>query len=231
MCFTPQEYLSQEIPAPHTAVVIDVLRATTSMVTAMANNCLQIIPAATVEEALAAKERYPKALLAGERQALIIPGFDLGNSPGEYGPETVADKTIIMTTTNGTLALKAASRAAKVYVGAMANMGAVSRKLAAEEQDVVLICAGTDGRFSLEDMLCAGLCGQQLTGKAVLGDSVIAARGLFREFQRSGLKKQMLGSAHASFLASQGFLKDVEYCLQIDILAIVPEYCQGAIRR
>jgi len=142
----------------------------------------------------------------------------------------VADKTIIMSTTNGTVALHTTARAAKVYVGAMVNAAALCSRLITEAQDVVLVCAGTQGRFSLEDTLCAGLFSELLTGKAQMGDTTLASRALFREFSRRDMVQQVLESSHAAYLASLGFSRDVEYCLQVSLLSVVPEYGQGVIR-
>lgn len=229
VCFTPQDYLRHNFAEDHTAVVIDVLRATTTIITALANGCRQFIPVATVEEALLLKSVYPDALLGGERNALRIADFDLGNSPFEYSPLMVGDKTIIMSTTNGTVALKTAEEAAKVYVGAFVNAAALCNRLAAEGNSVVLLCAGTQGRFSLEDALCAGLIAHRLGAGARLGDSALAARAMYQEISRVELVELVTQSSHATHLIKAGFAADVAYCLQSDLLAVVPEFVSGVI--
>lgn len=228
VCFTPQDYLRQTISRHHTVVVIDVLRATSSIITALSNGCTQFIPVATVEEALEKKLEVPGALLAGERQALHIEGFDLGNSPFEYSRAAVAGKTIIMSTTNGTVALKAAERAERVYVGAFVNAAAICSRLLADRQDVVLLCAGTQGCFSLEDALCAGLIVGRLKDKAKLGDTALAAHAMYRDFS-GDLVARVKESSHAGYLVSIGFDEDVSYCLHSDMYNIAPKFIDGIV--
>lgn len=228
VCFTPQDYLRQTFVGGHTAVVLDVFRATTSITVALANGSRQFIPVATVEEAQAKKKNYPGALLGGERQAKLIPGFDLGNSPFEYSQEVVEGKTIIMTTTNGTMALKAAEEAATVYAGGFVNAAALCERLAADGRDIMLLCAGTHGRFSLEDALCAGLLADRLSGQAKLGDAAFAVQAMYRDFSRD-LVTRVAQSSHAAYLMEIGFAADVGYCLQTDVFGVVPEFREGII--
>jgi len=228
VCYTPRDYLTQPPAGAHAVAVLDILRATSSMVTAFANGGRSVTPGEPVEEAFALKERYPAALLAGERQARPIPGFDLGNSPREYDRGSVAGKTVIMTTTNGTVALKAAERATKVYVGAFVNAAALCQALAGANMDIVVICAGTRGRFTLEDALCAGLVADRLAGATELGDAAIAARAMYRDC-RAGLTARASQGAHARHLAAIGYADDIEYCLRHDLYDLVPEFRDGEI--
>ncbi|MDR3591342.1 MAG: 2-phosphosulfolactate phosphatase [Negativicutes bacterium] len=228
VCFTPQDYLRQTFVGGHSAVVIDVLRATTSITAALANGCRQFIPVATVEEAQTQKKDFPDALLGGERQARLIPGFDLGNSPFEYSRGVVEGKTIIMTTTNGTLALKTAEEAASVYTGSFVNAAALCDRLSAEGRDITLLCAGTLGRFSLEDALCAGLITERLSEKAKLGDAAMAVQAMYRDFC-GDLAARVARSSHAVYLLENGFAADVGYCLQTDVFDIVPEFRDNVI--
>ncbi|MBX6311335.1 MAG: 2-phosphosulfolactate phosphatase [Isosphaeraceae bacterium] len=140
------------------AVVIDVLRASTLMIQALDAGCEAILPCLEIEEAqrLAADLPPGRALLAGERQGLPIPGFDLGNSPGQCTPEVCRGKTLVMTTTNGTRAVLACREAARVLIAGFVNLAATARALRADGRPVHLVCAGTDGRISLEDHLGAG---------------------------------------------------------------------------
>lgn len=140
------------------AVVIDVLRATTTIVEALAHGAAAVVPCGEIDQArrLATEASQGTALLAGERRGLPIPGFDLGNSPAEFSQKAVHGKRIIMTTTNGTRALIAAKPARRVLVGALSNLSALVERLGEESGPVHLICAGTDGRITLEDALCAG---------------------------------------------------------------------------
>src|SRR5207253_757576 len=137
-------------------VVIDVLRATTTIVTALANGAKAVIPAATSEEAVRLASHLEKdgVLLAGERRSVKIDGFALGNSPREMTPAAVAGKTIVLATTNGTPALVAAQGGEPVLVGAPANfraLGEHARRLLATRGDLVIICAGREKQFAIED--------------------------------------------------------------------------------
>lgn len=141
-----------------TAVVIDVLRATSTIVYALAAGADRVIPCGEVDEArqIATRLKPGSALLGGERGGLRINGFDLGNSPTDYTPEVVAGKTLVFTTTNGTRALLRAREARRVVAAAFANLNAVVRWLVAETGPIHILCAGTDGKVTLEDVLCAG---------------------------------------------------------------------------
>ncbi|WP_333542240.1 2-phosphosulfolactate phosphatase [Desulforamulus ruminis] len=141
-------------------VMFDILRASSTISTALANGCQEVIPVVEVDEALAIASRLPEdtCILGGERSAVKLPGFHLGNSPLEYTPEVVAHKTVILTTTNGTKAIRrAAGGDGVVLIGSLLNYSAVAHKLFAAEQDILLACAGTRGKFSLEDTFAAGL--------------------------------------------------------------------------
>jgi len=142
------------------AVVIDVLRASTTMITALANGATRVIPAAAVDEARRLAEAIdPPPLLGGERGGVRIAGFDLGNSPLDYTPDRVGGRAVVITTTNGTAALHASLDAAEIMIGAIVNRAAVAetaRRLAVSSGKVHLVCAGTDGAVSAEDVLAAG---------------------------------------------------------------------------
>jgi len=140
------------------AVVTDVIRATTVMIHALAAGCTAVIPCAEIDEARRVAAGLPagSALLGGERQGLPIEGFDLGNSPGAYTPEACLGKTLVMTTTNGTRAILASQEADRILVGAFVNFEATLRAVDGESRPIHLICAGTEGRISLEDTAFAG---------------------------------------------------------------------------
>jgi len=152
------KYVAEEELADDAAVVIDVLRASTTMVTALASGAREIIPCQEVDEArqIAAKLPAEECLLGGERDGLPIEGFHLGNSPGEYSAQKVAGKTIVFTTSNGTRALWRARKARRVLVAAFVNASAVITELAGEDR-IHLICAGADGRITHDDVLLAGM--------------------------------------------------------------------------
>jgi 2-phosphosulfolactate phosphatase len=146
------------------AVVIDVLRATTTMVHALAAGCDAIIPCGEIDEARRVASTLPvgSVVLAGERQGLPIPGFDLGNSPGDCTPEVCSGKTLVMTTTNGTKAILASLEADRVLVAAFVNRKATIEALKLASGSIHLVCAGTDGEISLEDSLFAGALAAEL---------------------------------------------------------------------
>lgn len=227
ICFTPNEFDAEKYNK-YSAVVIDVLRATTSIATACANGCKAIIPVKTVEEANTIKANNPDILLAGEREGILIPGFNLGNSPFEYTHEQVAGKTIVMTTTNGTLALTKASAAQKVYAMAFVNAASIASTLLQNQEDVIIVCAGSEGKFSLEDALCGGLLADRLSHVAKLSDTALAAQAMYRDFAPN-LLSRVEESSHACYLSSIGFKKDVTLCLQQNTLSVVPIYANGAI--
>ncbi len=153
------------------AVVVDVLRATTVMVQALAAGCEAIIPCGEIiaAEAVAAGMPPGTALLAGERKGLPIPGFDLGNSPGEFTSDVCRDKTVVLTTTNGTRAILASRDAERVYIASFTNLRATSDEISVQflKKDhghhVHIVCAGTEGHVSLEDSLLAGALTSQIT--------------------------------------------------------------------
>ena len=144
------------------AVVLDILRATSTIVTALANGCRCIIPAAEIAEARALAGANPKLLLGGERGAVKLPGFHFGNSPLEYTAEAVGGREIVLTTTNGTAAIKAAAeKAPRVLIGSLLNARATARQLLTQE-NILLVCSGTHGQFSMDDMLAAGFIIKEL---------------------------------------------------------------------
>ncbi len=152
-----------------TCVVFDVLRATSSMLTALAHGAEEIYPVRTIEEAFALKERFPDAVLGGERMGDKILGFDIGNSPQEY--RGLAEKRIITTTTNGTIALRACEKAERVRVGALMNLEALIGELSASAPEkITIVCAGTFRELALEDVIAAGAVCGNLPG-ATLDDS------------------------------------------------------------
>lgn len=150
------------------AVVVDVLRATTVMIHALAAGCEAVIPCAEIDEARETAAGLPAALLVGERQGLPIPGFDLGNSPADFTEQVCQGKTLVMTTTNGTRAILASLEAERVYIASFGNLRATSTELSVQflkkdhKHPVHIICAGTDGHISLEDSLLAGALAAQI---------------------------------------------------------------------
>ena len=182
------EVLTAEILSDKTAVVIDVLRATSSMLTALAAGASRIVPVAEVDEARALKAQLHtgSVVLGGERDGLQIDGFDVGNTPQEFTADRVRGKTVVMTTTNGTRAILLAMPAREVYIAALVNVAATARHLAEHTRgDVVLVTSGTQRRISYEDALCAGAIVERLVDVAPqdtwhLTDSALMATDLWR---------------------------------------------------
>lgn len=213
-------------------VVIDMFRATSVIVTALNNGCKEIIPCLTIGETLehANKLRREEYILGGERKAVKIEGFDLSNSPLEYTREKVENKTILMTTTNGTRTLTKSIAAKKVLIGAMINAKAVAEKLIKINEDVVIINAGTNGNFSMDDYICSGYIISEILKKdenLVLTDITKTANMIYEAHEDilSYVKK----ASHYSVMKSLNLDKDIEYCIQKSIIKEVPEYCHGKI--
>jgi 2-phosphosulfolactate phosphatase len=245
------EYIDIESLSRGTAVVIDVLRASTTITYALAAGAKAVIPCGEIEESLAVAAKFPadEKILSGERGGLPIDGFDLGNSPEEYTPERVRGKTIVFTTTNGTRALLHAKKAKQILLGAFVNASAVAERLIGQET-VHLLCAGTDGQPTDEDIMLAGMLAEKLRqGGAVcrLNHEAIAACDLWRHtlmtIQRDSpifvdtkigtvpfkpeaepLAKILRHTLGGQNLVSLGFERDILAAARIDRFAIVPQY-------
>ena len=215
-----------------TLVVIDLLRATTTMITAIKNGAKKIIPVADVEDAIAMVRTLDKkeALLCGERNALPLPGFDLGNSPLEYTPEVVGGKTVVITTTNGAYALSAVKNADRVFLGALANKSALAKKLAEIGSDVCIVCAGTRERFSADDVYCAGAVVNALRGLGVSVEAndlgVVAERLYVSDF---GNLSAIRSTHHYNVLVGIGLQEDLRFCFTEDTTDVVPAFVGGVV--
>jgi len=206
-----------------TAIVIDVLRASSTMTTALAHGAACVIPVADLDEARQrAAALGASVLLAGERGGDPPPGFDLGNSPLEFTADRVAGRTIVMTTSNGTRALAAARGAAALGVAAFVNAGTAAAWAERRQRDVVLVCAGELGRPSLEDQVCAGwLAGLLEKGGAMLTPAAAEARALAAGYA-SDPGRLAAEAPHARELIAKGRADDVAACLRLDVFAVVP---------
>ncbi len=207
-------------PPAGAAVAIDVLRATSTLALALANGATRVWPVATPAEAQEQKRRRPEALLCGEREGRRIEGFDLGNSPFEYPPEVVRGRELIFASTNGSLAMLAAAGARRRLIGSFVNAAATLAALE-RERDVLLVCAGKLGRFSLEDAAFAGwLCAALESRGAVLeGEAARLARTLAPTTPQE-VHALVQGASHARYLRRIGaeFAKDVEFCSGLDTI-------------
>ena len=214
------------------AIVIDVLRASSTMLTALSNGAKQIIPVIQPEEAkeMARKLNPGEWLLCGEREGNKIPGFDLGNSPLEFTEPTVKNKTLIMSTTNGTKACHSAQNARAVYIGSFLNLTAVSEAVKQTNENILLITSGKEGKFSLEDTVCAGAFVEKLDAATEfeLTDSARVAQILYTIY-KTNLHQMLATCEHGKYLAGLGYEKDLEYCAQVDTLSLVPKFTSGII--
>jgi 2-phosphosulfolactate phosphatase len=212
--------------------VVDILRATTTMVAALHRGAKAIIPVGSTEEALKLQQQIGSddVLLAGERNCLPIPGFPLGNSPADMLEETVRGKLIVMTTTNGTRALLAAPGAAAVYLASAANLsaaGARAREIWDREQDLLIVCAGREQSFALEDAYCAGrLVIEALGGRRrhrAMNDAAVAAVDLVRRYGERW-ERPLAASAAGQELLRLGFKADVADAARLDAHPVLAQY-------
>jgi 2-phosphosulfolactate phosphatase len=203
-----------------TAVVIDVLRATTTLTVALANGAARVIPVAGLEPAFAWKAREPGVLLCGERDGLKVPGFDLGNSPAEYGAEAVAGRTLVFASTNGSRAMLACAGCGVRLLGAFVNASAVVAALAGRPF-VRLVCAGRQGSFALEDAACAGwLCAALAARGARIEGAQARLAAALAPRDATELRALLQGAVHGRTLRSLSplFARDVERCAELDAL-------------
>jgi 2-phosphosulfolactate phosphatase len=235
--FTPAMVGAETTLRNHTVVVIDTLRATSTIISALMAGAREVVPAATAEEAVKIAQALgtERTLLCGERKAVKIPGFHLGNSPLEYTPDVVGGKSLVLTTTNGTIALLKSRMADRVFCSALLNARAVAQRLhALDPLNVTILCAGTNENFSFEDALAAGAIVSQLQSfdfrSVALHDSARAASVLF-ESEQQDLYSAMASGDHGSLLLRLGMERDVRFCAQLDIPdAVVPELVGSTIR-
>lgn len=229
LAFTPEELERCEAVNEKVVVVIDVLRTTTAIVQAIRAKCKTIIPVLASDEALeVARELPPEhTILAGTRKGKILEGFQLSSSPLDYTEERVLDKTVVLTTTNGTRTLRKAAAGKVVLIGAFLNATAVADACSGRREDVLLVCSGLLGRFALEDVICAGLMlktfGQRAGSEANLlkSDSALAAEILYERFGHDILSMLRL-SDWGCHLQGQGADDDLIFSAQVDVTSVVP---------
>ena len=242
---SPAEFssLRQRDLSEAVCVVFDILRATSTMITALANGAEAIIPVEEIHEAVALRQRNSSLLLAGERQGVRIRAdqsggvdFDLGNSPREFTPERVQGRTIVMTTTNGTRALRACAGAQRILVGSFLNLRATTQWLRDKDPaHLILVCSGTFEEPALEDVLAAGaLCEKVWSSYAGghVSDSAELARRIYPLLQFN-LGEAMKNSVNGRKLLGNPELRDdVYYCVQRETASFVAALMPGgAVRR
>jgi 2-phosphosulfolactate phosphatase len=215
------------------AVVVDVLRASTTIIHALSAGCTAVRPCAEVEEAreLAGQMRAGRVLLGGERGGIPLPGFDLGNSPREYTTKVCRGNTLVLTTSNGTRALLAAATAERTLVAAFLNYSAVCEQLRQDSRPIHIVCAGTDGEVSLEDTLLAGALVDFLseTVEVRLNDSARLAWDCFENHGRMLAGALEIGRGGAK-LRQLGYDEDIRAAAQVDQFHLVPELHREPLR-
>jgi len=202
-------------------VAIDTLRAATTAAAALAAGAVAVLPVRDVESAFALRGRLAAAVLGGERGMRPVPGFDAGNSPLEYVPTLVAGRSVVLTTTNGTLALSRARSADGVAFAALTSAHLAARWLRQRNPERALIAmSGTEGHFSFEDALTAGAIAEALPG-ADLDDLLLTAAAAFRE-QRAHLREALRGTPHGRRLIAAGYAADVAACAELGASPVLP---------
>lgn len=228
ICFSPAIF-EAHADSDAVVVVVDILRATSSICTAFANGVKEIIPVATVEEAREMKGRG--YLLAAERDGFVLDFADFGNSPYNFTVEKVRGMTVAYSTTNGTGIMKRAAECHDVVIGSYLNFSALCSWLEHQERKVVIVCAGWKTRFSLEDAVCAGAMAERLLlgGRfSTMCDSVHAATDLWKT-AKDDLMGYIDKSAQRSRLRDKGLDDCLQYCHTFDVTEIIPVLRNGRL--
>jgi 2-phosphosulfolactate phosphatase len=211
VAFTPAEEGRAEV-----GIVVDVMRSTSTISQALESGYERVLCCAEVSEARAAKEEIDDAILAGERNAVRIEGFDAGASPREFLEPRAS--TLIMSTTNGTRSiLEAASRCREVLLGSLLNLSAVVDAVRGRGADAVVLCAGFQGAFAIDDAYCAGRIVRELD-EAVRTDAAIASALVAERFPRA------IDGINARTYGPPGLEADIEWCAQVDVVETVPRF-------
>lgn len=216
-----------------TVVIIDVLRASSTIVTAFMSGAKAIIPVGDMGEAskIAQNVDSDNYLLCGEKDGEKIEGYDLGNSPLEYTKEIVEGKNLIFNTTNGTKAIKKSLGSSKTYIASFLNVGAIVEELENQDNDIVLVCAGWKGRLAFEDMLLAGNIIYLMCDGSLPNDSRDGAKVAFGLYDKYGddISTVIHQSNHAMRLKDIIGTSDIDYCCQVDITDMLPRLKEGMI--
>lgn len=214
-------------------VVIDVLRASTVICAALSNGAREVVPFADIESAKARKLENPAlSLLCGEREGVKLPGFDLGNSPAEYTHDAVNDKALLYASTNGSVALAEAPPSVATIVAGFVNLTAAAEEIDRIGLTTLLVCAGREGGFSLEDAVCAGALIAKLWEVSEHAepatDSAFAAQALWDRYKDDPMMA-LWQSDHGKYLISLGFGADLSVCAAVDSLPVVPRHHSGRV--
>lgn len=220
------------------AVVLDIFRATSSMVTALGNHALQVIPVSEPEAAFELQRKFGagQCILGGERKGFKIPGFDLGNSPAEYTEDVISGKTVILSTSNGTQAALWAKESREVLIGSFLNMAAICDYLKSRlsdgnnAPDITIVCAGREGNFSLEDFTGAGMIVHLAGANCELTDTAKVALLTYEKARQSGIATFTSQAEHGRYLKEIGMESDIDLCTEVDKYSILPRMADGVIR-
>ncbi len=203
------------------AVVIDILRATSSMCVALENGAADIMPVESVEEARSFK--IGKFVCAAERDGQKVAGFELGNSPYDYTEAAVKGKSIVMTTTNGTQAINQSRFAHRMVIGAFLNIDKLCQWLLTQDRDILLVCSGWKNKFNLEDTIFAGAVISRIKQKFEVNDDAgIMAENLW-DTAKDNLFGYVMKAAHAQRFERLGIERDILFCLQLGTIDLIPE--------
>jgi 2-phosphosulfolactate phosphatase len=229
----PQE-ITEEKLKDRTVVVIDVLRASTSICQALASGAKVVIPMDSPAEAIKVADSLSsdQVLLCGEREGVIIEGFDLGNSPLEYTPERVKGRTLIFSSTSGSRTIVRSRLADDTVVGGFVNIQSVLDYLPDSLDDLVIMCAGKWQQYSMEDCVCGGMLIDKLMERyenADLNDGANTAKILHHCYQDS-IAEMVGNSAHGRYLASIGMEKDLTICAAVNSIPVLPRFMDGKVR-
>lgn len=233
-CFNHRNEILKTCLKDAAIVVIDVLRATSVMVEAISNGAMKIIPVASLQEAFKLKHDHSDYLLAGERNALKVDGFDFGNSPLEMKQEIVCNRTLVMSTTNGTATIKAVDVGEPIYILSYRNRAALAKQLIDLKKDVVIVCSGTNEAVSTDDVYCAGAFIDALITQdntVSLSDMACIAKRVYDNGRQDPHCFLNTEAAHYRKLLSHNRDADLAYCFDETPLSCIPVYEKGCIRR
>ena len=227
--FTPSQVKPADT-AGRLVAIVDVLRASTTVATALGNGAKTVIPLEGADEVISRSKEFSRSgvKLAGEQKMFPIAGFDLGNSPQDFTAEAVEGKTILITTTNGTRALLGVQGARDIVIASYVNFTAVLAMMkvaASSNTDIAIICAGEEGSFTLEDAACAGRYVRAIPKRAsVLSNDAASASVLIEKRYGENIAKVFKESTHGQALQSAGFGDDLTSAAEVDAYPVVPIY-------
>lgn len=230
VCFSPRQFELYKSDFD-ICVVIDVLRATTAICTALDHGVAGIIPVASLEEAMAYRDQG--YLVGAERNGQVVEGFDLGNSPYAYMNPELKGKTVVLTTTNGTYAISKAAEMPVVVIGSLVNLDILCHWLIEQHKDVLLLGSGWKEKFNLEDTICAGAIADQLIESRLFKadeDSTVAAKFIYRS-ARDNMFSFLRASSHRRRLRRLNLNDDVKYCLNPNTVNAIPILKEGVLRK